>query len=250
MILTYGWRISYIVLGGVLLVIIIVSAQFLKRDPSKINQLPFGADEAKEEKSMVNARGLSFMEALSSLQFWLIFVIFFCFSMSANTLMVHLVPHVTDLGISPTVAATTLVTLDAASLVGSVGLGGLGDRLGNKRLFLMTFILLALALGGLIFIRQLWLLYLIVTVFGLGYGAGLTQESPIVANMFGLRSHGLIFGVVSVGHTMGAAVGTFLAGYFYDITGGYQLTFLICGVTSVIGLVLVLVVRPVKSATH
>ena len=84
----------------------------------------------------------------------------------------------------------------------------------------------------------------------MGFGAGLTQESPIVANMFGLRSHGLIFGVVSVGHTLGAAIGTFLAGYFYDITGGYQLTFLICGIASVIGLVLVLVVKPVKSATH
>jgi MFS family permease len=236
----HGWRFSFMVLGSILVVIMAVAAQFLKRDPSQINQAPDGAREGTGDKSRANTVGLMLKEALITHQFWLLFVIFFC-------LMVHLVPHITDLRISATIAATVLTASNAAGIVGRIGLGGLGDRLGNKRLFVITFILLAVTFGGLMFIREVWLFYLSVIIFGLGYGAGLTQESPIIAHMFGLRSHGLILGVSSLGHTMGAAVGTFLAGYFFDISGSYQLTFIICGAASIIGLGLVLVLTPVKS---
>jgi MFS family permease len=246
MILSYGWRTSYVVLGCLLLVVFLVSAQFLKRDPSQISRGPSKAAETTQEKSRANAAGLTFREALNTCQFWLVLVLFFCFSMSVNTLMVHLVPHVTDLGISATIAATLLVTTNAAGIIGRIGLGSLGDRLGNKRIFLITFILLAVTFYGLIFTRDLRLLYLLVIIFGVGYGAGLTQESPIVAHMFGLKSHGLILGVTSLGHTLGAAVGTLLAGYFYDISGSYQLTFTIFGISSIIGLVLVLALKPIK----
>lgn len=246
MVSNYGWRTSYLVLGGVFLAVVLVSAQFLKRDPSQVRQAPSGAGETAKETSRANTLGLTIKKALNTHQFWLIFILFFCFSMGVNSLMVHLVPHITDLGISATIAATILVTSNAAGIIGRVGLGGLGDRLGNKRLFIIVFILLAIAFFGLIFIREVWLLYLFIIIFGLGYGAGLTQESPIVANMFGLRSHGLILGVASLGHTMGAAIGTLLAGYFYDISGSYQSTFIICGVACVIGLALVLALKPVK----
>jgi MFS family permease len=242
----HGWRTSYIILGGILLAVILVASQFLKRDPSQVNQVPYGADEPAEEKSRANVTGLSLREALNTRQFWLIFVLFFCFSMSVNTLMLHLAPHVTDLGISATVAAAILATTNAAGIVGRIGLGGLGDRLGNKRLLVITFILLAVTFAGFTVISELWLLYLFVIIFGLGYGAGLTQESPIVANLFGLSAHGLILGVASFGHTMGAAVGILFGGYFYDISGSYQLTFIICGAASVIGLALVLSLTPIR----
>ncbi len=248
LILNHGWRMSYVILGSILLVVVLIAAQFLKRDPSQINQVPYGANEAVEDKSRANTRGLSLKEALNTRQFWLIFALFFCFSGGVNTVVVHLVPHITDLGISPTVAATFLVTLNAAGIIGRVGLGGLGDRLGNKRLFLTTFILLIVGFSGLVFIKDLWLFYPFVIIYGLGYGCGLTQESPIVANMFGLSSHGLVFGVASLGHTMGAAAGTLLGGYLYDISGSYQLTFIICVIGSVIGLALVLGLTPISEA--
>ena len=247
LILSYGWRISYMVLGGIFLVVVLVSSQFLKRDPSQIDQMPYGADNSEAEKFKAKAKAISVRDALNTHQFWLMLLLFFCFSLSANTIMVHLVPHVTDLGIFPTVAATILVSTNAAGIIGRVGLGGLGDRLGNRRLFLIIFIFLAVALFGFIFVRELWLLYLFAIIFGLGYGAGLTQQSPIVANMFGLSSHGLILGALGIGHTLGAAVGTLFGGYFYDIGGGYQLMFMICGIASIIGLASDIAIKPVKA---
>jgi transposase len=67
-----------------------------------------------------------------------------------------------------------------------------------------------------------------------GMGAA---ESPLVAALFGLRSHGLILGVVDLGFTIGAAVGPFLAGYIFDVAGSYQVAF---SVSAAIGVVVLL----------
>ena len=248
LILNYGWRTSYVVLGSILLVVVLIAAQFLKRDPSQINQLPFGADKMAEEKSMVNARGLSFKKAIYTRQLWLIFALFFCFSLGATPPIVHLVPHITDLAISATIAATVLVTLNGAGVIGRIGLGSLGERIGNRRIFIMTFIILIVSFSGFMFIRELWLFYLFAVLFGLAWGSGLTQQSPLVATTFGLSSHGLIFGFICLGHSLGAAMGTLLGGYIFDNTGSYQLTFLINGVISIIGLILVICLMPIKES--
>jgi MFS family permease len=247
LILNHGWRYSFSLIGGIFLAVIVIAAQLLKRDPSRIKQATYGADMMEEKQTNANVRGMAMKDALKTRQFWLICLLFFCFSLTVNTLMVHLVPHITDLGISASLAAVILATSNGAGIVGRIGLGGLGDKLGNRRLFLVTFLLLVLTFAGLLFAGRAWLLFLIVIVFGLGFGAGLTQESPLVASMFGLKSHGLILGATSIGHTLGAASGTFLAGFLFDISSSYQLTFFVCAICSLVGLALVLALRPVPA---
>jgi MFS family permease len=238
--LNYDWRLSYIIMGGLLILVILTTSHFLKRDPSQMHQLPDGNTIVIEKETRAAIMGISLKEAITTRQFWLIFTGFFCFSLAMNTINVHLVPHVTDLGIPAAVAATVLVILNAAGILGRIGLGSLGDKFGNKRLFMLTLFLLAISFAGFIFTRELLWLCLFVVLFGLAAGSGITQQSPLVAGIFGLRSHGLIFGFVCLGHTMGAAIGTTLAGYLFDQTGSYLSTFITCGAASVIGLILIL----------
>ncbi len=246
--LNYDWRLAYIIFGGILIVVVLTTSQFLKRDPSQVHQLPDGKTNAMAEKTGAVIAGLSFKEAITTRQFWLIFTGFLCFSLGMNTLNVHLVPHVTDLGISATVAATVLVILNGAGILGRIGLGSLGDKLGNKRLFVFTLFLLALSFAGFMFAKELLWLCLFVVLFGLASGSGITQQSPLVASIFGLSSHGLIFGFVCLGHTIGAAIGTTLAGYLFDQTGSYQSAFITCGVASIIGLLLIISLMPIKKS--
>ena len=72
------------------------------------------------------------------------------------------------------------------------------------------------------------------------------SESPITAWLFGVASHGLIYGVIHVGFTIGAAAGPFVTGYIFDLTGGYQVAFLTCAALSFLGLILSMTLRPVK----
>ena len=68
-----------------------------------------------------------------------------------------------------------------------------------------------------------------------------------MAEHFGLKAHGVIFGTaIMFGGTGGMASGPLIAGYLFDITGSYNLAFLIFTITAAIGFVLMLLLKPVK----
>ena len=90
------------------------------------------------------------------------------------------------------------------------------------------------------------MLYLFAVVSGFGGGGAGMLESTLPAEIFGIRSHGLILGVISAAFTMGAAFSPFMAGYIFDVSGSYQLAFLITAAVGVVGLILAATLRPLK----
>ena len=104
-----------------------------------------------------------------------------------------------------------------------------------------------LALFWLLVARDTWMLFLFGAVFGFGHGGMATMESPMVANVFGMRSHGVILGLVFLCDTVGGAVGPFLSGYIFDVTNSYRQAFLLCAILSVTSLVAVLCLKPLEN---
>ena len=90
------------------------------------------------------------------------------------------------------------------------------------------------------------MLYLFAVVFGFGRGGVQAVAAPLSADLFGLRAHGVIYGVFSFGFSIGAAVGPFLAGYIFDVSGSYNVAFLLCAAVGVVGLILAFLLRPAK----
>ena len=68
--------------------------------------------------------------------------------------------------------------------------------------------------------------------------------APLIASLFGLRYHGLIFGVLDFSFTAGAAVGPVIAGYIFDVAGKYQPAFLTCAAVAIAGLIFTLFLKP------
>ena len=242
---TYGWRTSYIVLGGIVLVVVVLAAQLLKRDPTRMGQVPYGEKEGGEQGLKSGAEGFSLKEAVYTRQFWLFFAMLFCFGLCVFAIMVHIVPHVTDLGIQAASAANILAAVGGLTIVGNVVLGSAGDRIGHRQVFIIGFILVSAALFWLVPATEVWMLYLFAVVFGFAQGGCATTESPLIAELFGLSSHGLIFGVIGIGFTLGAATGPLLTGYIFDVTGNYELAFLVCAAICIVGLVLTALLRPI-----
>lgn len=245
-ILDYDWRFSFIILGVITVVGIIVSAQFLKRNSVEAGQLNRINSENRQSNLLANAKVFTFRYAISTRQFWIIFAMFFCLGLSVNTIQVHIVPYITDVGISATVAASILAAIGGASIFGRVVLGGLADKFGNKKAFIIGFILMALPVLGLAFSQQTWLLFFIAIVFGIGYGGCIASESPLAASVFGLKSIGLIFGSLSSGYTIGAAVGPVIAGYVFDTTVSYQIAFMFTAIVGIAGFILTLTLSPLR----
>ncbi len=244
---TYDWRAAYTILGSVILVVVISAAQFLKRDPARMGQIPYGGNEEVKQEPGMETRGFTLREAACTRQFWVAFAMLFCFGFCMFTITVHIVPHATDMNISPANAAIILAAMGGAGIAGNLVMGGAADRVGNRQIFIIGFIMMSLCLFCLTQITEVWMLYLFVIAFGFAHGGMGPSESPLVAGLFGLSSHGLIFGIVSFGFTIGASVGPLLTGYLFDVSGSYQTAFLTCACLTIVGLVLAILLSPVKS---
>ena len=242
----YDWRMSYIIIGSVVLIIGVLAAQILRRDPTKMGLVPHGEQKVGEKRLASGEEGFSLVEAIHTRQFWMVIVIFFCLGYCVFTVNVHLVPNITDLGISATTAANILAVAGALTAIGCIVLGGIADRIGNRQVCVISFILITTSVFCLVAIKEVWMFYPYAIIYGLGAGGGAPVESTLTAELFGMKSHGAIFGVVSFSFTIGGAVGPFLTGYAFDVTGNYQVAFLITAASGAIGLILSAILRPMK----
>jgi predicted MFS family arabinose efflux permease len=245
----YDWRTSYVIVSGIVLVVVVLAAQLLRRDPTQAKQRPYGESEGEKQEPVSETHSLSLREAVRTRQFWLTSGMFFCFGFLLYTIITHIVPHAIELGISPIGAANILATTGGLSIAGRIVLGSAADRIGNRQVFIIGFILMAAALFWLVPAKEVWGLYLFAVVFGFAFGGCATSESPLVAGLFGLSSHGLILGAINVlGFTLGAAIGALIGGYIFDMAGSYQLAFIVCGAMSVVGLILTALLSPIETS--
>jgi len=245
-ILNYGWRTAYIIVGIVVIVIVVIAAQFLRRDPYQLGKLPYGYDGTSTSASGAGTYGLFFREALRTRQVWLISLVYFCTYFIYNILLVHTVIYAIGKGISSVQAVGIMVFLGGAGIAGRMIMGIFADRVGNKQAMMLGAGLMMVTLFWLLMAKDLWMLFLFGAVFGFGHGGMATMESPIVANVFGMRSHGVILGLVFFSDTVGGATGPFLAGYIFDVTSSYHLAFLICAILGVVNLIAILLIKPLK----
>jgi len=246
LIASLGWRNAFSIMGIGSLVIIVLTAQLFKRDPYQMGLLPDGAKIAGEKVSNLQDTGLSFREAISTNQFWIAILMLFSFGFCMFTVVVHIVPHATDLGISASNAARILGSMGGVVIIGRLLLGMLADRVGSRRIFVIGFILIPLAFFWLIPAREAWMIFLFAATFGFAQGGMGTAEAPLVAEIFGLRSHGLIYGVMGLGFMIGAAAGPWFAGFIYDMIESYKMAFTVCAAISLMGLFFIILLKPIR----
>jgi len=194
----------------------------------------------------LGASGFSPKEAINTRQFWMFSAMYFCVGFSLSAVLVHIVPHATDLGISTVVAANILAVIGGLNLAGRIGIGSIGDRIGIKSSLIISFILMLVAFILLPVARELWLFYLFAAILGFGWGGVSPLMSPAVAELFGLKAHGSILGLISFALTTGHAAGPIVAGHIFDITDSYYWAFVGCAVLSIIGLIIVSLLKPTR----
>ena len=242
---SYGWRTSYVVIGVVILALMVSAAQFLRRDPSRMGLVPYGEEVAELENLNLGAGVFSLQRAIRTKQFWMLCLMFPSYEFCVSTILVHIVPHSTDLAISAASAANILAVIGVGSVAGRIMMGGAGDRIGNKQAFTICAILMFITLLWLLVAREVWMLYLFAVVFGFAYGGYGPLIAVISAELFGLSSLGVILGLVTFWITFGAAGGPAVAGGIFDMTSSYQSAFLVCIALSIVAIIIALLLRPI-----
>ena len=225
----FEWRTAYAVIGLASFIAVIVAAQIIGSAKNRAGDPPRKGTTGGDRSPEKGIHGLSFPEASRTGAFRLICFLYFAFLFSLLTILVHIVIHATGMGAPANGAARILAIIGGFCIVGMNAMGSAADRIGTRPAMTVSFFLMACGLFWLLFARELWMFNLFAVVFGFAYGGMQTLFSPVVAELFGLRSHGTILSTAALAGTVGAVIGPLLAGYVYDVRGSYNVALLLCG---------------------
>ena len=243
----YDWRSAYIIIGLVAMIFVIAAAQFIKRDPAQIGQLPDGENRVKKSILNLPTNSLSIKVAIHTRQFWLLCAVFGCLYFNGGAIGVHIVIHTMDLGIPAFDAANILAIMGGAGIIGKIIIGSTADKVGYKPVLFMGFTLMGVSLLWLLVAKELWAFYLFSVTIGFSSAGLIVLESPLIANLFGLGSLSIIMGGVEFISAILSAPSSIVAGYIFDIMGSYQLVFLILAGICIIGFMLSFMLKPISN---
>ena len=166
--------------------------------------------------------------ALQSLQFWLLFVARIAAACGTTVIVTHQVAHVADVGFSKFLAASVFGLAGITSSFGRVIFGFIADRLSKQAAYTLNIAMTVIGVGALMILRdpsQVWLLYIYVIFFGIGFGSRAVILSALTADIFSGKGFGSILGYSTVAVGVGGALGSYLGGVFHDWTGDYLFSF-------------------------
>ncbi len=231
LILTTGWRTTYMVIAAGILVIVLPLCLWVVRDsPESVGLSPDGVIP-KVGAGAVAAERVSAGEALQTLAFWQLAGSFFTCGFSMSLLSAHGIPMLTDHGYSPMFASWALGVLGGSSIGFTVMLGALSDRFGRRPVLAAIYAGRVFIFAGFFLIRDDPTAILVVAVLGGITMAGTgSMTSALTADIYGRFSVSSVFGLIFLVHQTGSALGSWLAGALFETTGGYGAAYaLACG---------------------
>lgn len=238
LIYTCDWRLSYIILGAISFLLMTGCAQFFGQMPPTTNKdCSIQTRNGSQIRIHNELNHLSITDVIRTKEFWIIVAMQFSAAFCIQSILVHLVPYITDVGIGSTIAAGALSVIGIAMIVGTIVLGNTADKIGEDKIYPLGFVILIISLVGFLFSREGWSFYLSALCFGFAMGFP-SLASVLLARIYGLKIHGTIFSITNLSFDLGAALSPYIFGYLYDITHSYQGAFLTDTTFALIGLIL------------
>jgi predicted MFS family arabinose efflux permease len=209
-----GWRGAYVCLGAVMFVVAFPAVALWIREP-----LP-GEGEPGAVRPSGRLPGLTVREALRTSRFWLLAGAFFLVAMALLGSSGHIVPLLTDRGLSPVAATATFGLFGLATLSGRVVTGYLVDRIFApyvaSAFWFAPVAGFALLLGGTGILPAIG-----VVLVGFGLGTEVDMLAFLNSRYLGQRTFGQLYGYFFMAFSLGGACGRFLGGYVFDRAGSY-----------------------------
>ncbi len=252
LIIDYGWRITFLISGVIAFVVMFIPAFLIYRTPEEKGLKPYGveaspvAEASKQAEPASTEVGWTLKEALKTRAMWTAWGIHVLASIPLLIVMVHIVPHCMDMGISQMAAAGALGIISAVAIGGRLFMGTMADKLGFNRCVGISLALCAAMMLFLIPIKSVWMIYLFAVIYGIGYGGKSATLPGLVGYLMGMKSLPVLIGVIATAWGVAGAIGPPIAGYIWDTTHSYTIAFAIGAGLYVIGSILGFTVKPPK----
>jgi len=232
-----GWRMTFIITGALVLIVLLpVNAILLRHKPRDVGQYPDGLklpeapSGALDLQKNVNQASADWTlsKAAQSPRFWALIIFPFLSVTGIYIILVHNVKFLVDQGIDKMTAALIFSMVGVISSIFRIFWGWLSDRIGREITFTTGILCACMGVGCLILFESSGLkpfTYGFFVLFGMGWGVTAPMFMTTAADLFKGRIFGLIYGFIEAGIGMAGAIGAWGAGFVFDQTQSYRYAF-------------------------
>lgn len=221
----FGWRATLVGFAATLTLVAIPAALFIMRD-----QAPEGTDLRRTKATAAAAPAapapvLSLRDALRTAPFWMIFGGLFACGYSMNLLGTHGVPMLMDHGFDAHSSSMGIGLIGFVAIFGTLVLGRWSDRLPRRNILAAIYGVRGLGFFALMIVGTHWELYVTASIGGLVWAGRIALSSAILADLYGVRLVGVLYGLAYVGHQLGGMLSAWLGGWGYERFGTHWWAF-------------------------
>lgn len=235
-----GWRATFQYYGiAVIVVLVPINLIFHRQSPQSIGLNPDGDPHPQTTGQAANhGQGVTILGALKNPAWWFLLIAVSMIGFVTMTMVVHQKRLSMDFGYGVTTAAFFFGLTGIIRSMGQMTWGTLSDRFGRNPIFLMVTVMSSTGIL-LLYMTQhsphVVFLSLFVVLLSFGFMGVSPVYASMVSELFQGRHLGKILAILDIGFGLGAASGPFLAGYFFDLYGNYNVTLLMMIAATILG---------------
>jgi len=240
-----GWRAAYIALAGIVFFGLVPIGLFVLRGrPEDLGQTPDGVapetasrkrtgkPRVRKEMQVVDAdwanRPWTVATAVRTMRLWMLSAVKLLGGVATQMIFVHQVVFLVENGYDRMLAASVVGLIGFLSVAAKVFWGWAADNIGREMTYTLGSAAMVMAVGMLALAAVVpapGMLYLYAAIFALGYGVSAPMWPIVSSDLFAGRNFGSIYGLISVFSGFGNALGAWVGGFVYDMTGSYAIAF-------------------------
>lgn len=222
---TYGWRWVFIALALLVLAANLLVALTLMKPPAPLMDGQWEDKRGTPPYTGSAGGDMNLRQAMRTRSFWLFTTLMAVCGGGDYLVITHLVPMVTDIGISTRTAGSMMAWFGLMAMVGLLITGPVADRFGNKLPMVATFVLRSALFIMILFIQDVTSLYLFALIFGFTMLITAPITTTLPAKLYGLSHIGVISGTITTVHHFSGGLWAYLGGAAFDRTGSYNVIF-------------------------
>jgi MFS family permease len=248
---SYDWRISYALIGLIMLVVnTVLCFTVIRGNPYDFGIKPYGSvrqdlprPDTIRESPGSRPQDLGLKEALRTHSFWLFLIAMSICGSGDFLVAVHLVAFLTDIGIPFKTAGNMLALLGLLSLGGILAAGPASDRIGSRWPIALTFVLRFMLYILILKYPNKVNFYIFALLFGFTFLITAPLTATLMGKLYGLSHVGLLSGFVTTVHHLTGGFWAYMAGMVFDRTGSYRLIFVISAAMCLIAATCALLIK-------
>ena len=242
---SYGFQRVALGTGLLLIAIAIPAARLVRNRPEEYGMVPDGEHEPTKSEEGIEEEGepepaFTAGEALRTRAFWCIAIAHIASAVPIVTLSIHLVPKLTDIGLSLSMAGVVVATYTVVALPTQFISGYLGDKFPKPPLIFVFLSLQAIALLVIAVTSSVAGAFLFAALFGVAFGGRMPLLFSIRGEYFGRKSFATIMGMSQLPSNFMMIGAPLFAGYMFDTTGTYFVPFSFFAAFTFLGAFLIL----------